>query len=360
MLLPPRRLASRAEFGRKKRISRRDPGRQGGAPTWQGSAMAALLGPFMVLLFCLSQAFRDVYLASIFQELDFFSVIAIAFGLSTLLFGSVTSLRRPGDFATLRRQARIALAMNITTAMAWTCYFFGLEHIEPAIVNTIHSGMAPLTVVTLRACGVTLAQAQRVRRAEYACYAGLALALAGLWWVVLSGRSGFAGADRGSSLLGLVLLLVSGASITISLLYSKQLHDQGVSAAGVTAVRYLLIIAVATAVEIFKGWPAALRAPSSVAVISAAATILIVLPTFALQIGIARTAPLTAQVIRALGPVCVFALQPFDRRLSYSWPSLACIIGYSAFAVAANIAHGWRDTPAGRSAKAAKPALNAD
>src|SRR5262245_4476990 len=70
------------------------------------------------------------------------------------------------------------------------------------------------------------------------------------------------------------------------------------------------------------------------------------LPTFALQVGIARTAPLTAQVIRALGPVCVFALQQYDHRLSYSWPTLACIIAYSIFTLAANVVHGWRDGPA--------------
>jgi hypothetical protein len=41
------------------------------------SAMAApaLFGPLMVLTFCLSQAFRDVYFANIFQGLDFFAVI---------------------------------------------------------------------------------------------------------------------------------------------------------------------------------------------------------------------------------------------------------------------------------------------
>jgi drug/metabolite transporter (DMT)-like permease len=164
--------------------------------------------------------------------------------------------------------------------------------------------------------------------------------------VVLSGRSGFPGQDAESRLLGLALPLVSGSSITISLLYSKRLHDYGLSAEGVTAVRYLLIIAVATSIEIFKGWPEGLRTSTQLATVSIAATVLIVLPTFALQVGVARTAALTAQVIRALGPVCVFALEQYDERLTYSWPTLACIIAYSIFTLAANVAHGWRDGPA--------------
>jgi len=310
-------------------------------------AAPALLGPLMVLIFCLSQAFRDVYFANIFQGLDFFAVIVIAFGLSALIFGFLTAARSPGDFTKLRKHARTAIAMNVTTALAWTCYFFALKHLEPSIVNTVHSGMAPLTVIVLAALGIRLTEEEEevVSRREYACYAGLTLSLVGLWWVVLSGHSGFQSQDAESSLLGLTLLLVSGSSITISLLYSKRLHDHGLSAEGVTAVRYLLIIAVATGMEIFKGWPASMSTSAQLMTISIAATVLIVLPTFALQVGVARTAPLTAQVIRALGPVCVFALEQYDHRLTYSWPTLACIIAYSTFTIAANVVHGWRDRP---------------
>jgi drug/metabolite transporter (DMT)-like permease len=307
--------------------------------------MAALFGPFMVLIFCLSQAFRDVYFANIFQGLDFFVVILIAFGLSALIFAPLTAARSPGDFSKLRKHVRTAVAMNVTTALAWACYFFGLKHIEPSIVNTVHSGMAPLTVIALAAVGIRLTKKEVVSRREYAFYVGLTLSLVGLWWVVLSGHSGFQSQDAESTLLGLALLLISSSSITISLLYSKRLHDHGVSAEGVTAVRYLLIIAVATGIEIFKGWPEGIRTSRQLAMISIAATVLIVLPTFALQVGVVHTAPLTAQVIRALGPVCVFALEQYDERLTYSWPTLACITAYSTFTIAANIVHGWRDRP---------------
>ncbi len=72
---------------------------------------------------------------------------------------------------------------------------------------------------------------------------------------------------------------------------------------------------------------------------------LIALPLFVLQVGVALTAPLTAHVVRALGPVCVFALQQIDGRLVYSTPTLVCIIAYSACAIASNLAHGWREQP---------------
>jgi drug/metabolite transporter (DMT)-like permease len=79
------------------------------------------------------------------------------------------------------------------------------------------------------------------------------------------------------------------------------------------------------------------------ALLAVATTTLIVLPLFAFQLGIGRTTPLTAQVIRALGPVFVFALEQFDGRLRYSLPTLACILAYSASVIVSNIAHGWSE-----------------
>ena len=79
------------------------------------------------------------------------------------------------------------------------------------------------------------------------------------------------------------------------------------------------------------------------ATLAVAATALIAMPLFALQVGIALTAPLTAHVIRSLGPVCVFALEQIDGRVVYSTPTLVCIIAYSMAAIASNLVHGWRE-----------------
>jgi drug/metabolite transporter (DMT)-like permease len=304
--------------------------------------MTLLLGPLLVVTFCLSQALRDVYFGHVFQGVDFFAVILIAFTLSTLIFGAVTAIKAPSQFRALRGHVSTVLAMNVTTAVAWTCYFFALTHLEPSIVNTVHSGMGPLTVIALAACGMTLAKPGMLRRGELWSHAGIALAIAALWWVVLSGRSGLPAGDEAANLLSLVLLMISGSSITLSLLYSKRLHDHGVNAEAVTAVRYLLLIVLAACVEAFKGRLQGIGDLIDLATLSVASTALIVLPLFALQVGIALTAPLTAHVIRSLGPVCVFALEQIDGRLVYSTPTLVCITAYSAAAIASNLAHGWR------------------
>jgi drug/metabolite transporter (DMT)-like permease len=310
--------------------------------------MSGLLGPLLVLIFCLSQAFRDVYLGHLFQGVDFFAVILLAFVLSTAIFGPIAFFRARAQFAILRAHWREVAAMNVTTAIAWNCYFFGLTHLEPSIVNTIHSGMAPLTVAVLGAFGLKLAKPHKIGAREWGSYIGIAAAIAALAWVVLAGRSGIAGADPNTLALALALLVGGGTSITVSLLYAKRLNDRGVGSAAVTTVRYILIIAVAAAIEIARGGGGAwggIHGIANAAFLAVAATALIVLPLYAMQVGTALTAPLTAQIIRALGPVFVFALEQFDGRLHYAAPVLACILAYSLFVVAGNVAHGWRAPP---------------
>jgi len=327
--------------------------------------LGSFLGPGLVLVFCLSQAFRDVYFGHVFQGVDSFAVILIAFLLSTVIFTALPLLRTPGQFRKLRGHFRTVLAINVTTAVAWCYYFFGLTHIEPSIVNALHSGMGPLTVIALAAFGVRMAVTGTVGWCEYFGYSGMALSLVGLWWIVLSGSSGLHAASATTDLVGLALLLVSGSSITVSLLYCKRLHDHGISAEIVTSVRYIALILIAGGAVAFKGGFGGIETFGEIAILSILATALIVLPLYALQVGIALTAPLTGHVLRALGPVFVFAVQQIDGRLAYSAMTLFCILAYSIAAIVSNVAHGWwnepvvprREMPSGE-LRSAKPHLS--
>lgn len=299
---------------------------------------AHVLGPVLVLLFGLSQALRDVYFAHLFQQIDVFLVILVAFSLAMLGFGAA-ALRGPGTVRRMRQEWRLMLWMNATTALAWTSYFFALKQLQPSVVNTLHSGIGPLTVIVLGWAGLPFVPRAVVRRLETACHAGLAATLAYLWWVVLSDRSGLAAGAF--ALWPLALLIVSGASITISLLIARRLNERGIGPAALTATRYVLIIAIAAVAVWRTPHLAAPAAPTDWILLAVAAGVLIVLPLYALQIGVAHTAPLTAHVIRALGPVFVFALELFDGRIAYSAPVLAGIALYSFFTLAGALAHGW-------------------
>ena len=113
--------------------------------------------------------------------------------------------------------------------------------------------MGPLTVVVLGACGIALAKPKPIGRIEYAGYAGIAASVAALWWVVIGGYSGLPATNLEVSIIGLALLSVSGASITVSLLYCKRLQDCGIGADAVTAARYIVLILLAGAVVFWHG-----------------------------------------------------------------------------------------------------------
>jgi drug/metabolite transporter (DMT)-like permease len=314
--------------------------------------MSALLGPILVLVFSLSQAFRDVYFGAVFQRVDFFAIILLAFTLSTIIFAVVTLIRSPGDFAKLRGHGGTVLAVNLTTAIAWSSFFFALTQIDPSIVNTIHSAMGPLIVVGLGAFGISLAQRTETNGLERVGYVGIALSVVALWFVVLGGYAGLPAKTLWGSIAGLALLTVSGTSITVSLLYCKRLQDRGVGADTLTTIRYVALILFAGAMVLWGGRPTGIAGGQHLATLSVAAVLLVVLPLYALQVGIGRVNPLTANVVRALGPVFVFVLEQFDGRLRYSAATLVCILIYSGSVILTNVARGWRDAPS------ASPAVN--
>ncbi len=298
-----------------------------------------LLGPALILAFVLSQALRDVYLAHVFRSVDVFATIVAAFLPMALAFGALGLWRDRAGMLRLRKHWRVVVAMNVTTALAWTSYFFGLKALQPSVVNALHSGMGPLTVVGLGLAGLRIAGQDKWSRLEGLCYAGLGASLAFLWFVVLDGRSGRLDFTLSAALFGLCALIVSGVSITLSHLLAKRLNESGIGANAVTAVRYLLIVAMAmTALSL--GRPTGLAGPLDWASLALLAAPLIALPLYALQVGISLTPALTAQVLRALGPVVVFALELVDPKIDWSTPALLGVLLYSAFALGAGAARG--------------------
>lgn len=295
------------------------------------------LGPPMIFLFCVSQALRDVYLGSVFQGVGVFAVILLAFSISTVVFGGIVLYRRPDDLKAMWAMRSTASAMIVATAVAWPCYFFALTHVEPSIVNTIHSGAGLLLTAGLAGLGSGLTGRGDFHLAQHACNVGVALSLFGLGWIVLAGFSGVRSASLVVQLAALLAVMLSGTAITMSLLYAKRLHNAGVSSEGVTFARYSLLIFVALWVELSRAAPPDHLNSGNLATLAVATTLLMVLPLFALQVGIEHTHPITSHIIRALGPALIFGFQQFDQRIGYSVPTLMLIAMYSLFAIAGSV-----------------------
>ena len=125
---------------------------------------------------------------------------------------------------------------------------------------------------------------------------------------------------------------------------SKKLHDAGFGSITVTAVRYLALVAVATVLALGESRSAS-SSLAHAGLISISGLALIVAPTFVLQMGVARTPALLAQVVRSLGPVFVFALELVDGRVIFSRPVLFAILVYSVSAIAATLARRFQPAP---------------
>ena len=306
-------------------------------------SMSHLLGPALILIFAASQALRDVYFAHLFQGLDFRFVILFAFGLTIVVCGVLATLRRPKDFKRMRSQMTTIVWMNLTTALAWTSYFFSLKYVQPSIVNTLHSGMGPLVLALLSALRLDIARPQRPAPAEIACFCGIAASLAWLIVVGATGTSGLTSADSVGATLALVSPLVSGVSITISLLLARRLNEHAIGVDGVSTVRYIAIVVLTLA------WlglqpdvaPATTMSWRDWFMLAVSAGLLVSLPLYVMQMGTERVRPLTAHVLRALGPAFVFALELFDGRIAYSGVVLIGIAFYSFFAIASNLVGLW-------------------
>jgi drug/metabolite transporter (DMT)-like permease len=201
------------------------------------------------------------------------------------------------------------------------------------------AGSGPLTIGALERAGVRLVEPARLGALERWCLAviGLMVTLAGA--VALLGLSA---TDQRSAALGVGLTLLSGSAISINILLCKRLHERGVAPAPMLSVRFIGVVVVALALAPFVRTGPSLWSSSGLPTIAGVALLLIVLPLYLNQRGLALASPMTVRIVHAAGPVLVFAIQLLEGRLPASPWSLAVIVGYSASAVVSATARQWR------------------
>ncbi len=300
----------------------------------------------LVLVFVFASALRDVYFGEIFQRLDFFAVVLTAFFLTTVIFLVLVIIVKRSQFQAMKAAWREVAVTNIGTAMAWLSYFFALKLLEPAVVNMLHIGIGPVLLVALNRAGLHISAKADVTKSELMIQAAILLSLMALAGIVLAELSGLGGRTMGENAAGLALALASGIFISLATDVTKRLHNKGVSAEGVLAVRFIAIVLVAAIVVIFGGGDKPPLPFDTLWPVAAASLLLMVLPLYALQLGVARTSTISVWIVISLSPVCIFAAQYLDDRLTQSPFTLACIIVYSVLALGSNMLRKFETQPA--------------
>ena len=290
-------------------------------------------GVVFVLIFVVAAAFRDVWFADIFQKFKFFEIVLVGFSLATVIFGAAVTIRMPNQWRKVGLAWKDTLAAVIGTAAAWLSYFYALKTLEPAVVNTIHSGFGSVTLVFIGGMGARLSQMPRINRTERVLTLGLMLTLLFLTAIVLFGLSGLT--DRGwiENLIGLILAFASGSFIALSTEFTRRMNDQGITPEAVLAIRFIAIIAISAGVVSSNEGSSLLAVDGALAELVLASLVLMVAPIYVLQLGIARTSAVSVWILLSIGPCLVFAVQLLDGRLAMSSHTLIGILLYSVFAI---------------------------
>ena len=300
------------------------------------------LGFGAIVVSLLLTSFRDMYLWTLFQGVSPLHVAVLAFTLSAVFFLPVTLTRHRHDFRVLAKLPGQAILMNAACAVSWIAYFCALKALEPSLAQMLCAGMGPIVanVAEWRS-----GPAMRSSRAELALHLGIVACL--VLAVVPSLHSAFGGEGRSDRIVyGIVMALVSGVTLAIYRVSCSVLNRNGVAPLTILAVRSPIVAVVAAVVAWSTGdtavgaWSA-----SGLALVATNCIVLIVLPIYVNQVGVALAAPVTAGVASAFQPTLLFGLQALfgqgrDDAAGSSPYAAICILVYSSFAMASTVLRG--------------------
>src|SRR5262245_22877440 len=186
---------------------------------------------------CLA-AVRDVYLGGVFQRITPLLIAIVAFTLCTVVFLPAAIVSSRKSLAVLRHRLGDLLWVNITTAIAWITFIYGLKLIEPLVVQILYSGIGPLSVIWIERNLSAGGRGAPITRGERLAYLGLLVTLAFSALITLAGLSGMTGQPAGSAVLGVVLATSGGVSISVSTMLCRKLTDAGVTPSALLSLRF--------------------------------------------------------------------------------------------------------------------------
>ncbi|MGW6704154.1 hypothetical protein ACWGDE_04590 [Streptomyces sp. NPDC054956] len=305
----------------------------------------SLAGVVCTLIYVSLSSGRDLFFADILHQVNIFVMVLIAFTVTMGMFSIPQLARGRGLLGRARSQRGDLVRINVTTAVMWLSFIFALKHIEPAVVVAVNSAVIPVT--TLGIALLTVA-GHRVVRSDAVAAAGIFCSVAFLAVLTATGASAVGELSASSAVLGIAGAIVSGATTAWNNVIAKRLADGGLAAADVMAFRFpLLIVSSAVCIQVFDV-PVEVTSGQLTA-IAVASVLVIMLPLYFLQLGIARSDMATTGILIAIGPLVTFGLQQALGRYPFSPSSFVGILVALAFVLYALYAKF-------RSAEPARPA----
>lgn len=305
--------------------SPREPATEGGG---RAGRPWIIPGAFFVLGYTLMNAGKSVFEGHVLVSLAPAFIAFNCFVLAQIVYIALHRDRR-GLLARVRAQPGKVLAINLTTLLSWLAVLYALASLEPVIVNGIVVGAIPL---------VTLALARWLRASvpilpsEKIAAFGCCISVIGLTIVSMQGLSGLGVLAPAVVITGTIAALLTAIGVATNTYVTRALTDGGFSSADIMSVRFTLLNIAAGSILLIKGgWTP--YTPEVLGIILVLTVVGVFLGIYWLQIGIARTEPMTVSLLFATNLIFTFLAQLLDPRIAVSWQSFAAILVLTAFTV---------------------------
>jgi drug/metabolite transporter (DMT)-like permease len=287
---------------------------------------AALLGPALILLYCLINAVKAVWEGWLVQNISPEVIAFHCFLIAQLCYMAINAGSLNRIMAMAMAHKGDFLAVNVSTAAAWLGILYALTIFEPVVANGVSVALVPLC---------TLLLSRHLRRnsialsSEIVCCVGIFLAGVGYFiYAAIAGASSLGQLPLGESATGFGACMVVAVGVSGANLFSRRLNDHGMTASQLMASRFTLLIVLAGGLMLWRGSAAPYTA-SNLMTFTVIGIAGVAVAVYVLQVGISRTEPVTVSLLLPVNLVMTYGLQFFDPRLTPAWTSLFGVLSLS-------------------------------
>ncbi|WP_175407871.1 DMT family transporter [Streptomyces sp. TRM64462] len=289
------------------------------------SRRTALVGPLLVLGYCVINSTKSVLEGSLVQGLspEFIAFHAFVIAQAVYFF---TLPDKAALKTVVRRTLPDMVMLNVSTAVCWIAVLYAFTVFEPAMANSIIIGLGPAITILL---GFKLRPGTKVLPLELVAAAAMLAAMGFLLAAAARGSSAIGDLSRGDLVVGVVYCVLTATSLSGITYYTRRLGDAGVSVRQMMASRFVVLI-VATLVLMAVRDSFGAYTARNVAAILAISVVGVIISLYLLQQGIVRTEPITVSMLFGTNLLITYVTQFLDPRLHQSGETFAGILVVSA------------------------------
>lgn len=308
---------------------------------------AAVAGPLLVLGYCLINSTKSVLEGALVQRMSpeflAFNTFVIAQG-----FYLVVCRDKRALVAAVHRNRRDLGWLNLSTAVSWVAVLYAFTVFEPVVANSIIIGLAPSFTILL---GFWIRPDARPIRLEVIAALGMLTAMVYLTVISWVGSSAVGELSGGEIAFGLAACVSTSIALSGVVVFTKRLTTAGMTVSQVMASRFVLLLAGTLTILLIRGSfsPYSLN---NVLVILLVASVGVILSLHLLQMGIARTEPVTVSMLFGTNIVITYVTQFLDPRLDQSWQ---VFLGMTVFTLCVCLGTWARSRASAPAAPAAEP-----